>query len=353
MMKRSFDHIIRMTNDVGMFEHAKLIKPRQEHGYCTDDMARLLIVAVREPSPIDAVRDRARLAMRFLLDAQDATGKIRNRRATTGHWRDKPGVDDSWGRSVWAFGTTVRHVRNDRIRQIALAHFELGARLRSPHRRSMAFAALGAAEVLSTNPEHALARHLIIDAAVAIGRPLNDPAWPWPERRLAYANAALPEALLAAGDNLGRDDLVRDGLVLLSWLLDRETVDGHLSPTPVGGAGREDVAPAFDQQPIEIAAMADACYRAAMTTGDMSWLSGVYLSAMWFAGRNDVGVPMWDSASGGAYDGLQPSGPNLNQGAESALALVSTLQRAHEIDWTKCEINLEPTWDPRDTGWAR
>ena len=37
---------------------------------------------------------------------------------------------------------------------------------------------------------------------------------------------------------------------------------------------------------------------------------------------------MWDPATGGGYDGLTPHGPNLNQGAESTLALISTLQHA-------------------------
>ena len=35
---------------------------------------------------------------------------------------------------------------------------------------------------------------------------------------------------------------------------------------------------------------------------------------------------MWDPVSGGGYDGLRADGPNLNQGAESTLALISTMQ---------------------------
>ena len=53
--------------------------------------------------------------------------------------------------------------------------------------------------------------------------------------------------------------LVADGLGLLDWLLDRQTRDGHLSVVPVGGWGPGDTEPAFDQQPIEVAALADAC----------------------------------------------------------------------------------------------
>ena len=62
----------------------------------------------------------------------------------------------------------------------------------------MAFAALGAAEVLAVLPDHREARALMTAVAIAVGRPAADEAWRWPEPRLSYANAALPEALLAA-----------------------------------------------------------------------------------------------------------------------------------------------------------
>jgi hypothetical protein len=217
------------------------------------------------------------------------------------------------------------------MRQVALAHFDHGVQQRSPWPRSMAFAALGAAEVLAANPHHHRARLLLADAAETIGRPGPDPEWPWPEQRLTYANAALPEALIAAGDLLDRADLVGDGLTMLAWLLARETVGDHLSPTPVGGSGPGDRAPAFDQQPIEVAAMAGACSRAAAVTGDAGWLWAVHASARWFQGSNDAGAVMWDPATGGGYDGLHQGAPNLNQGAESTLALISTMQDEHRL----------------------
>lgn len=197
--------------------------------------------------------------------------------------------------------------------------------------RSMAFAALGAAEILAVDSRHERAQLLIVDAAERIGRPAADPLWPWPEARLSYANAAIPETLIAAGDILGRSDLIDDGVTLLHWLLQRETVHGHLSPTPVGGSGPGDAAPAFDQQAIEVAAMADACHRAYLVTGEADWLNGVQMAAAWFTGDNDAESPMFDAASGGGYDGLHATGPNLNQGAESTLALLSTQQHAERL----------------------
>jgi hypothetical protein len=84
----------------------------------------------------------------------------------------------------------------------------------------------------------------------------------------------------------------------------------------------------FDQQPIEVAAMADACWRAHAVTGDPSWLRGVSAATAWFDGDNDIGLPMHDPESGGGFDGLQVDRVNLNQGAESTLAFISTMQRA-------------------------
>ena len=283
-----------MSDGIGIFEHADHAEPRRSHGYCTDDVARLLIVIIREPEHGHAVRELGRTAFRFLAEAQGVTGRTRNRRTVDGRWHGRRGVEDCWGRTIWAFGTAARRAPEEWMRHSGLSHFNHGVAQRSPHRRAMAFAALGAAEVLAVDPRHGPARDLLADAIARIGPLPTDDSWPWPEPRCSYANAVLPEALVAAGDLLGRPEVVEDGLSLLRWLLDRETLDGHLSPTPVGGAGPHDHAPAFDQQPIEVAAIADACARAAAVTGDDEWRRGVDLAIQWFAGGNDAGAVMWD-----------------------------------------------------------
>ena len=324
----SFGHVLSISDDIGIFEHADHAEPRREHGYCTDDVARLLIVAVREPDRSQAVREVSRTAYRFLAASQSTTGRTRNRRSVNGRWQGRYGVEDCWGRSVWAFGTAARRAPEDWMRAGAMSYFNHGVKQRSPHRRAMAFAALGAAEVSECDHRHLRARDLLADAVTTIGPLSTDKTWPWPEPRLSYANAALPESLIAAGHLLDRPDVLDDGLMLLRWLLEHETADGHLSPTPVGGSGRNDIAPQFDQQPIEVAALADACARAHAVTGDDDWQRGVDLAIDWFAGSNDVAAVMRDTETHGGYDGLTPTGPNLNQGAESTLALISTLQHA-------------------------
>jgi hypothetical protein len=198
----------------------------------------------------------------------------------------------------------------------------------------MAFAALGAAEVMEVDPHDRGCRALLADCLRVILGDSDldaDSTWCWPEPRLHYANAALAEAVIAAGTALDRTASSAAGLAMLRWLLEMETRDGHLSVTGVGGRDPDERDVQFDQQPIEVAAMADACWRASAVTGDREWLRGVVAASEWFRGDNDSGTPMFDSSSGGGYDGLERHGANLNQGAESTLALVSTMQRAASL----------------------
>jgi hypothetical protein len=137
--------------------------------------------------------------------------------------------------------------------------------------------------------------------------------------------------MIAAGTVLDDAALQRRGLDLLEWLVDYETVDGHFSPTPVGGRGADDVRPAFDQQPIEVSSLADACARAAAADPSPQWPDGVRRAAAWFDGDNDSGQVMWDAQTGGGFDGLHADGVNRNQGTESTLAVLSTMQHAKRI----------------------
>lgn len=323
-----YDHLFALSDDIGTFEHAKFAAPRREHGYCVDDVARVLVAIAREPEPSQALLQLARTSYRFLTTSQGVDGRVRNRRTADGRWHGRLGVEDAWGRSLWAFGAAAHRAPERWMRESALVYFERGCQQRSSWSRAMTFAGLGACEVLTMDPSHRLARSVLADAADAIGCPDADGPWRWPEPRLTYANAALAELLTAAGALLARPDLANAGARMLRWLLDRETVGGHLSPTPAGGAGPEDEVPRFDQQPIEAAAMADACVRAAVVTGDAAWLDGTRLAVAWFAGDNDAGVTMADPATGGGFDGLHPHSANQNEGAESTLALILT--RQHE-----------------------
>ena len=319
-------HLQRLTDSIGLLEHAEGIVPRFEHGYCVDDVARGLVVVCREPTPAQDLITLGRRYLYFLAQAQAADGRIHNRLGYDRRWRDQPGTEDCWGRSLWGLGTAAARGPTPGIREESLMRFCRGAEVSSPWPHAMAFAALGATEILERWHDHPGALALLEKASAIIGPPSANPEWPWPAPRLSYANAAIAEAVIVAGWKLGSDRRLRDGLRMLEWLLAVETRDNHLSVVPVGGWGPGEARPGFDQQPIEVAALADACMRAATVTGDSSWLVGVERSVAWFLGSNDAKVPLLDERTGGGCDGLSRDGRSRNQGAESTLAMISVLQ---------------------------
>jgi hypothetical protein len=311
-----FDHLLHLSDARGTFEHALLTEPEKAGGYCTDDMAGVLVVTTREPSPDGAINGLAGLAVRYLNDAQSYAGTCRNRMDGRGNWVDQPSLEDWWGRCLWALGTAAAHSSVPIVRRVAVIQFERAAKKRSPRPHAMAFAALGAAEILSVEPDHLIARALLITYADAVAEPSGDVEWPWLEPGLTYANAVMAEAMIAAGVTLDRPALWQRGLELLTWLYEYDTTGQRA---------------AFDKQPVEVAALANAYARAAAVDATPRWPDGVRAAVAWFEGANDAGQPMWDPATGGGFDGLRAEGVDRNQGAASTLAVLSTLQTARRL----------------------
>jgi hypothetical protein len=262
-----------------------------------------------------------------VLEARTDSGHFHNRRDAAGVWIDDVGSDDSQGRAWWGLGTAARLAPTASMRQAGADAFATSASFDSPHLRANAYAALGAVEMLLANPDHTAAAQLLQRASGRIAAAASERI-PWPEDRLTYDNARLPEALLAAGAWLGDRRLISTGLRLLEWLVRIETSGDHFSFTPAGGWKPGEHRPAFDQQPIEALAMAAACYRAWSITSDPAWKGRAINAAQWFMGRNDTGMVLYDKATGGTCDGLEERSVNENRGAESTLAGLGALQIA-------------------------
>jgi hypothetical protein len=150
--------------------------------------------------------------------------------------------------------------------------------------------------------------------------------WPWFERSLAYGNARLSQALIRAGADMDNEEMRAAGLRSLDWLFKVETAEaGNFSPIPNTGWQRGAPRPRFDQQPIEAQCMVEACFRAWRVTRDRRWREAMTSTFEWFLGRNDLGRPVYDYATGGCHDGLHPEGVNANEGSESTLAFLGSL----------------------------
>ena len=326
-----FGHLQRLTDNIGLLRHAEGVVPLHEHGYSVDDVARGLVVICREPSPSQELVVLGRRYLYFLAQAQELGGKFRNHLGYDRRWHDLPGTENGWGHSLWALGTAAARGPTAGIREESFTRFCRGARVSSPLPDAMAFAALGAAEILDKQPGHPAALALLYRASVVIGDPFADAAWPWPAPRLGCANAAVAEAVIVSGRYLEDGRILRNGLHMLEWLLRTETLDGHLSVVSPQGWSPGESRPASDQRPAEVAALADACMRAAAVTGDDKWLTGVEMSVAWFLGDNDAKVPLLDERTGGCSDSLTSAGRSRNQGAESTLAMIAVLQQAHRM----------------------
>ena len=322
----TYTHLLAMTTDIGVYEHAYLRHPRLEHGYCTDDVARALAVVVREPeltSDLERVTD---IYLRFLEGAVTPNGTMHNRLAVSGRWLDASGTDDMWGRAITGLGAAVRWASNAAIRDRAFTAFMRAAQCRSVDVRASAFAAVGAADVIFVRPDCDAAHDLLVDCLGRLPRGIGK-HWQWPESRLRYANATLCQALIVGGEALQDVDTLNQGLTHLAVLLGLETSpDGHLSLAGTNGRGPDDEGSLWDQQPIEAAAIAAACLEAVRITGDPRWATGVNQAWAWFTGDNDSATAMYDPSDGAGYDGLERDGRNENCGAESTLAALSTLQ---------------------------
>ena len=225
----------------------------------------------REPEQPGRPRGSPRSTSRFLEQAQLPDGRFHNRRsAGPGRRLDRRGrLGRLAGPRALRPRRRGRAARRSRARRVGRSRcFERGRRrvrvaarrARTPRRRS----APPRSRAHPGNAGGARALRAVAAGSAAARRP----GWPWPEPRLAYDNARLAEARIAAGRRVRRAGAARRGPRAPRWLVDRRAAAAATSASrPTGGWAPGEPRPGFDQQPIEAGAMADACARAFEATG--------------------------------------------------------------------------------------
>ena len=158
---------------------------------------------------------------------------------------------------------------------------------------------------------------------------------------MTYANAVLPHALFVAAHCWPEEDFLEVAETSFAFL-DRETTVEDVF-WPVGNSDwypRGEEKSPYDQQPVEAVTMADAALAGFALLGDAraknTWLRFRRAQA-WFHGQNSLRQPLVDVRCGACCDGLQPSGVNRNQGAESTLAYLWA--ELHNKDNSSCVEN--------------
>ncbi|MBC3942180.1 glycosyltransferase family 4 protein [Sphingomonas albertensis] len=325
-----FAAVERMSDSTGMLQHSIYSIPDRRHGYCIDDNCRALMLMSAMPDLDDVTRDKwMTIYASFVQYAWNPdTRRFRNFMNFDRTWCEDSGSEDSNGRTLWSLGVTARDAQAAKHRDWATAMFDSTASmaLELGSLRAQAFAMLGAAAMLEAKPGHQLSLS-ILEAFPKVHLDLlakaRRPEWQWFEIVLAYDNTRLPQALIRAGQALGRQDLIDCGLATLDWIVAKQTSpEGRFRAVGSESFNRPYADPLqFDQQPLEAQATVDACAAAFEATGDMRWHDEAQRAYGWFLGANDLDLPLASVADGGCYDGLMPTGLNRNQGAESILAL--------------------------------
>jgi glycosyltransferase involved in cell wall biosynthesis len=332
-------HLLTMTDDTGMLQHAIFSVPNTREGYTTDDNARALVVSMRldESAAYDSKTEHPNLSRRYLaflwLAFNSDNGRFRNFLGYDRQWLEEIGSEDSHGRALWALGSVLGHSQDAGLRGAAGRLFEAAvpavAKFSSP--RAWAFSILGMQAYLDWFPGD----RRIQGVRNALGNRLLDvyersrsESWNWFEKSLSYSNARLAQALILAGWRSENERMVAAGIEALEWLVAAQHCGDKEIFVPIGSSGfynKGGEKARFDQQPVEACATISACLEAYRLTREERWLAEARRVFSWFLGRNDLLAPLYDPTTGGCRDGLHPDRVNANQGAESTLSFLMAL----------------------------
>jgi len=332
------DHLFRMTDNTGIFQHAIFNVPNYREGYCTDDNARAFILTLLLPEMTSRIaqRDVERLAstyLSFLWNAFDQeTKRFRNFMSHSREWLEEVGSEDSHARALWAVGMALGRSRNDGHRNLCALLFQRGLpvveQFTSP--RAWAFVLLAMQEYLRSFSGDRIVnqlRDLLTTRLLELFQANSSKEWQWFEPIATYDNAKLSHAMILSGHWTSRGEVFQAGLQSLRWLVERQRAKaGHFAPIGSNGFWKRGGERArFDQQPVEAYATISACLEAFGLTHDEYWKRASRRCFEWFLGRNDLGESLYDSSTGGCRDALHQDRVSQNQGAESSLAFYLSL----------------------------
>jgi glycosyltransferase involved in cell wall biosynthesis len=351
------DYVKRLTDDTGIFQHAKYGIPNRKEGYCQDDNSRALIMALmayqhdKNPEAIELLP----VYLSYIHDMQLDNGNFRNFLSFSRQYLDEEGTDDSFGRTIWSLGYLINAAPNRSYAEFgyelffkAVPHFQ-----KLTHLRGVCNTIIGLSYYLRTHPydERILNElNLLTDKLIAAYHGTKGEDWHWFENKMTYDNAIFPLALFHVAEITGNEEVKQIAHESLLYL---EKLTFNLdSCTPVGNdgwhvRGREGAMPMYDQQAIELMAMVLMYFQAYTVTRENEYLKKMFSSYLWFLGENSLRIPLYDSETKGCADGLQPGGVNRNQGAESTLAylishlaVLQALKRDHQLAGLKKEASL-------------
>ena len=328
----SLDHIKRLTDDTGLYQHAKFTVPNRKYGYCTDDNARAVIAMTKYyaqyPDP-EAIR-LLDTYLSFILNSQNNDGSVKNFMHFDRSWMKNEPVNDALGRTLWALGTVMAKPPSASYLSVTKDCFDRSiGQVKKQYPRGLAYSILGMSDYLRQFPGASDIKRQLTTAAdklIALYKKNSQPDWQWFEPVLTYDNAVLPHALFVAGLTFANKEYFEVAEKTSEFLLANTFADDHFSFVgckgwyKYGGTKAE-----FDQQPIEAASTVMMLKAAYDATQNSRFLKLQRKAFDWFLGENDLRIPLYHFKTKGCNDSLTRGGVNINQGAESMLSFLLSL----------------------------
>jgi Glycosyltransferase Family 4 len=336
-------HVWAMSDDTGILQHAIFATPRYDDGYCLDDNARALLLTVlledggfEEPALVRKLGARYLAFVSYAFDR--AAGRFRNVLTYARHWLEPLGSEDSHGRALWALGALIGRSGDANRQRLAgeLFHNACPAVTSFTSPRAWAFALLGIDEYLKAfqgDSAAAALRAEVAELLYGLFQRTNRPDWPWFEESVTYGSGRLAQALIVCGERMHRRDMLDAGTRALEWLVAAQSSpDKQFAPIGSGGFCVRGALPAaFDQQPVEAAAMVSACLEAYRAGGEQLWLDRARWAFRWFVGENHLQECLFDPSTGGCRDGLHADRADQHQGAEATLSFLLALHELRSV----------------------
>lgn len=321
------EHLETLTDRTGCIQHAIYSIPNRRTGYTTDDNARALIVALQE---YERTRDRRMLGLvstflSFLHYAQTPSRRFHNFMSFDQIFLDDEGSEDCFGRVLWACGEALAADIHENVKKVARRLFDDAVRWLPTitTTRGKAYSALGCSCYLRAEPEaESIRQHMerMADELCAAFRGYATDEWTWFEPFLTYSNGMPPRALFLAYQITRKEEYLDVGVRSLEFLNKMTRFDGVHQPVGCNGwYMRHQERAWFDQQPVDPMSSVMANLAAFDVTSDRNYLIEAQTTFDWYFGKNSLNEPLYDPVTGGCFDALAPSGPNLNQGAESTI----------------------------------
>lgn len=340
----TLSHIKRLTDDTGIVQHAKYGIPNLKEGYCLDDNARALLMTAmaHQKNRSDEALGLMPIYLSFLNYMQNEDGSFRNFLSFNRNYLDKVGSEDCFGRTMWTLGFLICKFPKDSYHHLALDIFNKSLRYTRnlKHLRGFANTIIGLAHYLRRFPEDANVKDIMYELTyklVESYKKTKTDDWKWFENILTYDNAILPLSLLYSAEVFIADEITKIALESIAFLESVTMKNEYLKPVgskgwyPKGGKCAD-----FAQQSIDVMGMVLLFFKAYQTTREKSFLDKMFTSYLWYMGKNELNLPVYDFESGGCYDGLEEYGLNQNQGAESTIAYLMahlTVLNAFELEY--------------------